>query len=175
MARIKQSPKGRTTLNSALSTDVRSNTRGPPRKEKSVAESVIGRRAKEMKAEKAKKAKKAKRVVNPEKKKTEKVEVEKKKRKGEAMSSEAAEDDLGSYLVPALSLQTSGTPLALPPRQRAPDVECAIFWDYESIELPSQLVGAEASNRLREVALRFGRLVERRLYHDPQKITIASR
>lgn len=88
---------------------------------------------------------------------------------GEAMSSEAAEDDLGSYLVPALSLQTSGTPLALPPRQRAPDVECAIFWDYESIELPSQLVGAEASNRLREVALRFGRLVERRLYHDPNK------
>ena len=52
----------------------------------------------------------------------------------------------------------------------APDIECGLFWDYENISLPRGMDGAHASNRLREVCLRFGRLVERRVYHDPDKV-----
>lgn len=52
----------------------------------------------------------------------------------------------------------------------APDFECGMFWDYENISLPRGMDGAVASNRLREVCLRFGRLVERRVYHDPAKV-----
>ena len=52
----------------------------------------------------------------------------------------------------------------------APDFECGLFWDYENISLARGMDGAETSNRLREVCLRFGRLIERRVYHDPEKV-----
>lgn len=45
-----------------------------------------------------------------------------------------------------------------------------MFWDYENISLPRGMDGAVASNRLREVCLSFGRIVERRVYHDPAKV-----
>ena len=68
------------------------------------------------------------------------------------------------------------TPLLVPPldpvpsRVLAPDTECGLFWDYENISLPKGVHGADASNCLRETCLRFGRLVERRVYHDPEKV-----
>ena len=52
----------------------------------------------------------------------------------------------------------------------APDFEVGLFWDYENISLARGMDGAETSNRLREVCLRHGRLVERRVYHDPEKV-----
>lgn len=70
-------------------------------------------------------------------------------------------------LAPLLPLTIAPLPAPAP----APDFECGIFWDYENISLPRAMDGAEASNRLREVCLRAcGRLVERRVYHDPEKV-----
>ena len=51
----------------------------------------------------------------------------------------------------------------------APDVDCGLFWDYENIPLRAGQCAAHASNRLREICLGFGRLLERRVYHDPSK------
>lgn len=58
------------------------------------------------------------------------------------------------------------------PPSPPPDAACGIFWDYENVNLPGDVCGFELSNRLRAIALRFGQLCERRLYHDPSKRTL---
>jgi uncharacterized LabA/DUF88 family protein len=48
-------------------------------------------------------------------------------------------------------------------------VSCALFWDYENVSIPNHVVAADVSNSLRQLALQFGQLTQRRLYHDPAK------
>ena len=61
-----------------------------------------------------------------------------------------------------------------PPQAAAPGsagyTEVGLFWDYENLAVPRGHDASEASNRLRTLSLRFGQLVERRVYHDPSKI-----
>ena len=57
-----------------------------------------------------------------------------------------------------------------------PDIDVAIFWDYENIELPSSKEAVErALTELCEVGRGHGRLVETRLYADSQKCTLATK
>lgn len=83
--------------------------------------------------------------------------------------------------VQCLSRASDATPLVHAPVQASTPIlasgatsqeyEIGLFWDYENIALPSDQHVSEASNRLRKVALHFGgRLVERRVYHDPAKL-----
>lgn len=58
----------------------------------------------------------------------------------------------------------------LPQAACAGYTEVGLFWDYENLAVPRGHDAAEASNALRTLSLRFGRLVERRVYHDPSKI-----
>jgi uncharacterized LabA/DUF88 family protein len=48
--------------------------------------------------------------------------------------------------------------------------EVGLFWDYENLAVPRGHDASDASNRLRTLSLRFGQLVERKVYHDPSKI-----
>ena len=48
--------------------------------------------------------------------------------------------------------------------------DCILAWDYESLALPSSLeAGAAAVGRLLELARRFGRVEQCRVYHDSAK------
>eukprot|EP00966_Prymnesium_polylepis_P251781 5820716-Prymnesium_polylepis.1 len=49
------------------------------------------------------------------------------------------------------------------------DVDVGLYWDYQNIGLPKGQDAATASNRLRDISLRFGNLVERRVYSDPEE------
>ena len=70
--------------------------------------------------------------------------------------------------------------LALPPPPLQPQqqlttafesTEVGLFWDYENLSVARSHDAADISNRLRALSLRFGRLVERRVYHDPSKVS----
>ena len=50
----------------------------------------------------------------------------------------------------------------LPQAACAGYTEVGLFWDYENLAVPRGHDAAEASNALRTLSLRFGRLVERR-------------
>ena len=47
--------------------------------------------------------------------------------------------------------------------------EVGLFWDYQNLALPCYQDAATASNRLREISLCYGNLVERRVYSDPEE------
>ena len=50
--------------------------------------------------------------------------------------------------------------------------ECILAWDYENLALPSSLeAGAAATRRLLELARRFGRVTQCRVYHDSAKVS----
>ena len=50
--------------------------------------------------------------------------------------------------------------------------ECILAWDYENLALPSSLeAGAAATKRLLELARRFGRVTQCRVYHDSAKVS----
>ena len=71
-------------------------------------------------------------------------------------------------------LQSLLQPLQPHPQQKLTtaleNTEVGLFWDYENLSVARSHDAAEISNRLRALSLRFGRLVERRVYHDPSKL-----
>ena len=50
-----------------------------------------------------------------------------------------------------------------------PDVEVGVFWDFENVRIPSGFDATFAANKIRDAVLRYGRIVEQRLYFDSRK------